>query len=211
MSDSKYKLVGALLVILAVSLGGYATRKTWLRIGAESLVCSSTEAPSDAVLIDHVDDNYLLFERAQRLQAGGLASIVLVPILSSESNGAPNTVSIEFVDVMCRIARASRCITFHAPADEPISLNLARGSAHELRARGVKSVLLVTDGFRSERALMVYSAVLAPIGITVHCQPVFGTRSPLNWFESLHGIQEVALQFIKLWYYRLVVMPRARA
>jgi hypothetical protein len=202
---SKAKYV-TLLVIVALCIGGYASRKTWLRLGAESLVCVPSEAPSDAALIDNVDHNYTLFERAQWLKAHGLASIVLVPILSSASDGEPNDVSLGFVDVMCRISRVSDCITFHVPSVEPITLNLARGTAQELNARGIRSMLLVTDGFRSRRAFDVYAAVLNPSGITVHCQPVFGSHTPLNWSESSHGVEEVGLQFIKLWYYRIIVM-----
>ena len=202
---SKAKYV-TLLVAVALCIGGYATRQTWLRLGAESLVCAAAEAPSDAVLIDNVEYKYVLFERAQRLKARGLASTVLVPILGPVSDSEPNAVSLGFVDVMCRIARVSDCITFHVPSVEPISLNLARSTAQELNARGIRSVLLVTDGFRSRRAFDVYAAVLGPLGITVRCQPVFGSHTPLNWSESSHGVEEVGLQFIKLWYYRVIVM-----
>ena len=202
---AQWKLLAALSVTTAVCLGGYSTRQTWLRVGAESLVCVSSEVPSEAILIDHVEDNYLLFERAQQLQARGAAPMVLVPILSSESNGRPNAVSLGFVELMCRISQIPRCITFHAPSNEPISLNLARHSKRELEARGIKSVVIVTDGFRSRRSLAVYDSILGSSGIAVRCQPVFGSHGPANWFESYHGIQDVMLQFVKFWYYRLFV------
>jgi hypothetical protein len=195
-----------LIITVALCIGGYATRQAWLRLGAESLVCAPAELPSDAILIDNVEHKYILFERAQWLKAHGLASTVLVPILGSISDSEPSDVSLGFVDVMCRISRVSDCVTFHVSSVEPISLNLARGTAQELKARGVRSVLLVTDGFRSRRAFDVYAAVLGPLGITVHCQPVFGSHTPLNWSESTHGVEEVGLQFIKLWYYRVIVM-----
>ena len=83
-----------LLVIVALCIGGYATRQTWLRLGAESLVCVPAEEPSDAVLIDNVEYRYVLFERAQRLKARGLASTVLVPILGPVSDSEPNDVSL---------------------------------------------------------------------------------------------------------------------
>ena len=198
----------ALLATVVLCLGGYATRHTWLRLSAESLVCARGEGPSDAILVDNVEYNYLLFERAQELGARGLASTVLVPILGADSGAEPTEVSLGFVDVMCRTARISNCITFNVPSVEPFSLNLARRTAQELQARGIRSVLLVIDGFRSRRDFDLYAAVLGPLKITVHCQPVFGNRTPLNWFDSSHGIQEVGLQLIKLWYYRVIVMPR---
>ena len=73
-------------------------------------------------------------------------------------------------------------------------------------SRSVRSVILVTEGFRSRRAAEIYLHVLKPLGITVYIQPVFGSRTADNWFRSWHGIQEIGLQFIKLWYYRLAVL-----
>jgi hypothetical protein len=131
-----------------------------------------------------------------------------VPVLSFEGDETTSAVALGFVDVMCRVARVSHCTTFPAPAAEPYSLNLARRTAEELRARGVHSVLMITGGFRSRRAAKVYSEVLRPFGITVYCQPVFGDRTTDNWFDSSHGIQEVTLQIAKLLYYWGDVMPR---
>jgi len=202
---AKYAL---LLSAAVLCVGAYAARHTRLRLSAESLVCVRGEAPSDAILIDNVEYSYLLFEHAQELKSQGLASTVLVPILGEDSEAGPTEVSLGFVDVMCRAAHISECITFSVPAVEPFSLNLARSTAQELQTRGIRSVLLVTDGFRSRRDFDLYAAVLRPLNITVHCQPVFGTRTPLNWSDSTHGVQEVGLQLMKLWYYRITVMPR---
>lgn len=197
----------AVLVLAVLGLGGYLTRDTWLGWGAESLVCKASEAPSDAILIEHVENSYLLFEWARQLQARGLSSTVLVPILVSRQVDRPQAVSIGLVEVMCRAAGIPRCTTFEAPLAEPISLNLARRSAEELRVRGVHSVLLVTGEFRSRRALLIYSKILQPRGIQVHCQPVVGSQNPETWRDTAHGVQEVALQLAKLWYYRLLVIP----
>src|SRR4029453_13109286 len=99
-------------------------------------------------------------------------------------------------------ADLSRCVAFPALVSEPISLALAQRAADELRSTNVRSILLVSDGFRSRRVVIVYSEVLRPFGIEVHCQPVFASRSTSDWYQSLHGIQEVGLQFGKLLYYR---------
>jgi hypothetical protein len=169
-------------------------------------VCASSEAPSEAALIDNVDSNYLLFERARELTARGLTSRVVVPILRPASNDRPADVSLGIVELMCRISGLQRCDTFDAPREEPISLNLARHVAAELEARGFRSILLVTPGLRSQRSFEVYISVLGPRGIAVHCQPVFGAQDPSKWFDSAHGVQDVVLQFLKLWYYRILVL-----
>ena len=68
--------------------------------------------------------------------------------------------------------------------------------------------MLLSPGFRSYRDDLVYDMVLNPAGIRVCCVPVFGQQTPENWMGTLHGIQEVVLQFLKLQYYRLwVILP----
>jgi hypothetical protein len=198
-----YTWLALAAVVLCVCIA--ATREYWLRAAGNSLVCEQSAGPSDAILIDNVEANYSLFERAQRLEARGLSKVVLVPVLNSTSD-EPGAVSLGFVHVMCGISRLRNCTTFDAPEREPISLNVARRCAGELRARGIRSVIVVTEGFRSRRAAEIYRGVFAPLGITVWIQPVFGSRTPDNWFRSWHGIQEVGLQFAKLWYYRLAVL-----
>jgi len=206
----KWGFIAAGLLTVAICIGGYITRQTWLRFIAESLICEATQAPSDAILVDLIEHNYLLLERAHQLQATGLASVVLVPIFISGSEAAASSVAVGFVDVMCRVASVSDCTTFPVSATEPFSLNLARSAAEELRSRGIRSVLMVTAGFRSRRAAIVYTEFLRPLGITVHCQPVFGHRTTDNWFDSAHGIEEIVLQLAKLLYYQFDVMPSVR-
>jgi hypothetical protein len=72
---------------------------------------------------------------------------------------------------------------------------------------GIKSVIVITRGFRSRRSLLVYRETLGQGGIEVRCAPVFGQASPEHWTQSWHGIQEVAEEFLKLQYYRFYVMP----
>jgi uncharacterized SAM-binding protein YcdF (DUF218 family) len=211
MSDSRqtrttrlYKWIG--FVALIICAGIVITRGHWLPWIGGYLVCQESIGVSDVILIDNVEPNYLLFERAQRLQSQGLAEIVLIPILKADTSGPPALVSIGIVDVMCRISMLRNCTTFEAPGREPISLNVARRSAEEIRSRGAHSVIIVTDGLRSRRAADIYLHVLRPLGISAHFQPVFGPHTPGNWFTSWHGIQEIVLQLGKLWYYKLAVL-----
>lgn len=198
----------AVAAVILFATGIAATREYWLREVGISLVGEESAGVSDAILVENVESNYLLFERAQRLQARGLSKTVLVPVLASERSGEPSSVSLGFVDVMCGISRLRDCTTFHAPSREPITLNLARHTAEVLRARGAHSVILVTEGFRSRRAAEIYGQVLRPLGVRLFIQPVFGQHTPDNWFKSWHGIQEVGLQLIKLWYYRVAMLSQ---
>src|SRR5262245_50748221 len=73
----RWLAVAAILLIVGI----VATREQWLRALGNSLVCQASIGPSDAILIENVETNYLLFERAQRLEAQGVSSLVLVPVL----------------------------------------------------------------------------------------------------------------------------------
>ena len=90
---------------------------------------------------------------------------------------------------------------------EPISLNAARDILRFLRQERIRSVIVVAPNFRSRRSALIYAATLGRAGITVTCEPVQGVAGVTSWTASLHGIQNVVEQWIKLQYYRLYVLP----
>src|SRR5215510_13072488 len=70
----KFRLALLILVILL----GSVTHEFWTgRIG-QSLVCPEEVAPSDAILVENFDPDYLVFKRAAALYNAGLAARVLV-------------------------------------------------------------------------------------------------------------------------------------
>lgn len=199
----KLRLAMLMLVIVIGSL----TRGFWIpRIG-QSLVCPQEIGPSDVILIENFDPNYLLFERAAALQRAGLAARVLVPTQASRDPEVANAVSQGIAELMTRLARVQDVEIMPIRETEPISL----GAAYQIRDFLLQahhgSVVVVTPGFRSRRSSLVYHAVLDPAGIRVYCQPVFGLKRPENWTETWHGIQEVTEQFLKLQFYRFYVLP----
>ncbi len=196
------------IVVAVVATVGFLAHGAFLRHVAAGLVCSSDPQPSDAIVIENVDDEYLLFERAQRLEARGIAGLVLVPVLGTRDDGRPGKVALGVSELMCRMARLHSYQLFPVPEQEPISLHVARAVGRQLRDRGLHSAIVVSSAFRSRRAQEIYERVLPPMGIEVRCEPVFGSQNVDNWTESWHGIQAVGLQFAKLWYYRLFVLWR---
>ena len=172
--------------------------------------CQEHLTPADTILIGNFDQDYLLFERAAALHNARYGSRVLVPTSSSEDPEAP-TLEKAIADVMIRIAHLTSAETIPVRQQlEPISLNVAHQIRNYLRAEHIRSVLLVTSGFRARRAALIYKAILGEAGVAVSCVPVFGTTTPENWTRTWHGIQEVALQFLKLHYYRIYVLPFER-
>ena len=196
-----------LAVLAVVVLCVMSTRGWWTRWIGQSLVCASDAAPSDALLLENFDPNYLLFERAEALERRGLASWALVPVETSTDPSVPNAMSRDIAEAMARRSRLPVIRIIPIQHVEPISLNAAAQILEYLRRERVRSVIVVAPGFRSRRSQLVYRAVLGNAGIQVRCEPVFGRTTPERWTKTWHGIQEVVQEFSKLQYYRLYVLP----
>jgi len=184
----------------------YATHSFWsMRIG-QSLTCTENIGPADIILVENVDPDYLLFERAAALRRAGLASRVLIPVQVSHESERGNSVSIGIAELMAHVAQIQAPEIMPIRASEPISLNAAYQIRDFLIKEHLTAIIVITPGFRSRRSSLIYQAVLARAGITVHCVPVFVGARLKDWTESWHGIQEVTNQFFKLQFYRFYVL-----
>src|SRR2546425_3751719 len=196
--------VATLVVILLTAV---STRGCWLPQIGRSLVCVEDIAPSDAILVENFDPNYLLFERAAALEKAKLAPRTLVPVVASRDPKVANPVSMGVAELMARHARLEDWEAILITETEPISLHAAAQIREHLREDHIKSIIVVTPGFRSRRSSLVYGAVLRDVGTQVRCAPVFGAASPERWPQTWHGIQGVAEELLKLQYYRFYVLP----
>jgi hypothetical protein len=193
--------------ILVLGVGLVAlTREIWSVRLARGLVCTEHAQPSDALLLENFDPDYLVYEHAETLQRAGLAPRILVPVAASDGY-KPDAVERGIADLMARLAHLPAIETIPIQLNEPISLNAAYQIRDFLTQEKITSVIVVAPGFRSRRSYLLYSTVLNPAHISVGCVPVFGKTTPENWSESTHGIQGVAEQFLKLQYYSLYKLP----
>ena len=192
----------------AVVLAGTAwmTSGWWTVALGRSLVCARNVAVSDAILLENFDPDYVLFERATALRQKGIASRVLVPV-RTDQDGQPNAVAVGVAEVMARIAHLDEMQVVPIREIEPISLNAARQILLFLQREHIRSVVVVSPYFRSRRSALVYGATLGPAGISVGCEHVQGTTNVDTWTDSLHGIQLVVEQWLKLQYYQLYILP----
>ena len=71
----------------------------------------------------------------------------------------------------------------------------------------IRSVIVVTPLFRSRRSALVYAATLGRAGVTLHYQPVQGWREQTRGRGAGTAYREIMLQWLKLQYYRLFVLP----
>ena len=199
----KLRLALLALVVLALRL----TSGWWTEAIARSLVCDASLAPSDAILVENFDPDYLLFERATRLRGAGLAARVLVPIWTDPGTSTPNDVALGTAEVMARIARTGDIEIVPTHQAEPITLNAARDVQRFFERERIRSVIVITPLFRSRRSALVYGATLGRAGVAVRCDPVRELRGANDWTLSWHGVQDVLEQWLKLQYYRLYVLP----
>jgi hypothetical protein len=194
-------------VVLLVLLMAAVTRSVWIPAIARSLVCDSQTAPSDVIVVENFDPNYVVFERAAELEQAGLAPRALVPVQAARDARMTNPIFHGFAEVMARQARLATWEGVPIREIEPISLNAAAQVRQRLAREHVGSILVVTGAFRSRRTSLVYHRVLDEAGIQFRCVPVFGSTRPEHWTATWHGIQEVAEEFLKLQYYRFYVLP----
>jgi hypothetical protein len=171
------------------------------------LVCKSEPAPAELIVIDNLETDYLAFEKARELIDASLGDHVLIPVKVGRNGRDPNLVSRRFIEVMCEVAGLESAEIFTVTHFEPISLNVAEQVRKRFEKRPVNSIGVVSPMFRSKRTNLIYEEVFNPLGVKIHCIP---TTNPSintdNWWKTFHGIQEVVLQFLKLQYYRILLL-----
>lgn len=195
----------ALLVIVP-----WLTSGCWTAAIGRSLVCDASLAPSDAILVENFDPDYLLFERARNLRRAGLAARVLVPVPVDPTTREPQPVALAMAQLMANLSRTGSLEIVPIGEVEPITLNAARDIQRYLERERLQSVIVVTPLFRSRRSALVNAATLERAGIVTHCEPVRNPQTGDDWTASWHGIQNVAEQWIKLQYYRFYILPFRR-
>jgi hypothetical protein len=199
----KFRL-GLVAVVLA---SAWLTRGWWTAAVGRSLVCEANVAPSDAILVENFDPSYTVFERAARLRRAGVAGRVLVPVPVDSEGEQPNPIDAGTADLLARLARVGAIEMVPVREVEPISLNAAFDVERFVGRERIRSILVVSPYFRSRRSSLVYERTLGRSGITIHCDPVEGTRGIDTWTRSWHGIEDVTEQWVKLQYYRFYVLP----
>lgn len=191
--------LGLLVLLLAIH------RPVLTAVG-NSLIHQGPVTASDALVLEHYDADYLVFEQARNLQRDGLATRVIIPCQTFGGPTNLNVVSLGIIEVMTRVSRLADPEVIPLTSSEPYTLTTARAMAQHLAAQKITSVIVVSPLFRSRRSMLVYETVLAPLGIEVSCSPSPSSVGPDTWWKSTHGIQNVGLEFGKLWYYRLIVL-----
>ena len=85
----------------------------------------------------------------------------------------------------------------------PITLKEARFVVSKLSQDGVRSAILLSEGFHTRRSFAVYSHEGGRVGLSVMPYPYFIGYKRDSWWREAQGINEFLIEFFKLTYYLL--------
>ena len=85
----------------------------------------------------------------------------------------------------------------------PITLNEAKFVVERISREGVKSAILVSEGFHTRRSWGVYSQEGAHLGLRIVALPYFTEYRSDNWWQHVKGVHDFFEESIKLVYYIL--------
>jgi hypothetical protein len=87
------------------------------------------------------------------------------------------------------------------PANHPITLTEAQIVLANLSRSGVRSAILIADGFHARRSFWVYKQVGTPLGVKIYLHLYFPKYEPATWWRTVDGCYEFVTESFKLFYY----------
>jgi uncharacterized SAM-binding protein YcdF (DUF218 family) len=97
--------------------------------------------------------------------------------------------------------KRDQIIVLEVPKDHPITLTEARIVLSSLSQRGIKSAILVAEGFHTRRSLWAYRRMGLPFGIEIIPHPYFMRYQTENWWQQIYGTVEFFEEYLKFVYY----------
>jgi uncharacterized SAM-binding protein YcdF (DUF218 family) len=97
--------------------------------------------------------------------------------------------------------RRDQFLIIEVPTSHPITLTEARIVLANLSSQGVKSAILVAQGFHTRRSFWAYKQTGLPLGIEVIPFPYFTDYRNENWWQRADGFKGFFSEYMKLFYY----------
>jgi hypothetical protein len=89
------------------------------------------------------------------------------------------------------------------PMEHPITLTEAKRVLSTLSRSGVKSAILLAEGFHTRRSYWAYKQVGLPLGIKIIPCPYFIKYRNDNWWTGIKGVSDFSHELSKFIYYVL--------
>jgi hypothetical protein len=87
------------------------------------------------------------------------------------------------------------------PDDHPITFREAQIVLSHLSRQGVKSAILLAEGFHTRRSFWTYKQVGLPMGMKIIPHPYFIRYRIENWWQKTRGIYMFIDELLKFFYY----------
>ena len=87
------------------------------------------------------------------------------------------------------------------PAKHPVTLREAEVVLSLLSKKGVRSAILLTQGFHTRRSYWAYTRVGLPLGIKIIPLPYFTNYGKEDWWQQAEGVREFFNESLKFIYY----------
>jgi hypothetical protein len=97
--------------------------------------------------------------------------------------------------------KKNQYMIFGVPTHHPITLTEARIVLADLSTYGVKSAILVAEGFHTRRSFWAYKQVGLSFGIEIIPFPIFVKYRSDNWWQKAEGLRGFFSESIKFSYY----------
>jgi hypothetical protein len=89
------------------------------------------------------------------------------------------------------------------PMEHPITLTEAQTVLSILSRSGLKSAILLAEGFHTRRSYWAYKQIGASLGIKIIPYPYFSKYRNEDWWTKVNGISDFSYELLKFIYYLL--------
>ncbi len=194
-----FVFLGAALVLtglfyqpILIWMGGYLAPESPGK--AEAVILEGTELMREEAV--GIGLRYLSSGKAERM-------VVVYQYSKNERIfGRPSNYSLYLTRELEKLGlRKGQIIVLEVPKEHPITLTEARIVLSDLSQRGIKSAVLVAEGFHTRRSLWTYRQVGLPLGIEIIPSPYFTEYSNKGWWQKIEGVRDFAEESVKFFYY----------
>jgi hypothetical protein len=194
-------LLGSALVILFLS------HKTIL-IAAGNFLAPEGAGNADVVILEGTE---LIREKSieigiDLLSSGRTSRLVIVYQNSRDERIFDRPLNYNFVltqKLETLGLKKDQIQVIEVPSEHPITLTEAKSVLSNLSRSGVKSAILLAEGFHTRRSYWVYKQVGLPLGIKIIPCPYFMEYRNEDWWTEINGVSDFAFELLKFIYYIL--------
>ena len=164
--------VGLVTLVLVVA---WLTHGWWTVAVARSLVCESNRAPSDAILIENFDPDYLRVRACEKSASGwSCGASARASPGQIQTRPQPRAVELATAEMMANLARLGAFDVVPIREVEPISLNAARDVLRYVEREHIHSVIVVIAALPQQAIRARLRCHARPCRDCGRCEPVEG-------------------------------------